>query len=1072
MKKLILMSLLWVWLMPAAMAQQQVSGKVTDYSTGEDLPGVNILLKGTTTGTITDIDGNYKLEVPGSDAVLVFSFIGYEGEEITVGSQRTIDVQLMPDLTTLDEVVVTGYGTMKKSDLTGAVASVSGEKLRNTVATNVDQALQGRVAGVQVTQNSGQPGGAVSIRIRGTNSITGSNEPLYVIDGIQFQGDGASTSGFDWAGGANGQNTVSPLSTISPSDIESIDVLKDASATAIYGSRAANGVVIITTKRGKAGQSNITYDGYYAVQELPKKLDMMNLPQYAEYFNELAAEIDGINMNERFRDPSLLGSGTDWQDEVFQVAPMQSHQLSFTGGSDKSQYAIMGGYSSQDGIIIGSGIERFNVRANLDNTVKDWFKVGASLAFTNTDEKITLNDGGDGVISQALQMPPDVPVRDINGNYAGPTQLSDAVSVNPVGLALLRNNTLTRQRVTANFYGDVEIIKGLTFRSEMGFDNNHSLGKAFKPTYEWGLTVNNNAELKQREENSFYWIFKNYLTYNIQVGTAHNITAMLGTEAQKSTYEGSEVFKANMATNDIISVGQGDNSEQPTNGWIGSSSLASYYTRLNYSLLNRYLFTFTLRADGSSKFGPNNRWGYFPSAAVAWKVMEEDFMPSSNVLTDFKIRAGYGEVGNQAIPDYAYGSALGSVNTYFGKGYINARYANPDLKWETTIQYNLGIDLALWNGRVDLSIDGYKKYTEDMLLQVNIPNYLGGGAGGVGAPYSNVGKLENKGFEVALTTRNIEGNKLSWTTDFNFTLNRNIIKELDKTYSKGLYWYAGFDDVTRTAEGHPVGQFYGYITEGIFKSEDDILNHAVQVKQDGSESSEKPHGINYIHKRDGVWIGDVKFKDISGPDGKPDGIIDSHDKTYIGDPNPDFTFGFNNAFTYGPFELTVYLTGSYGAEIFSYSKYRNENMEGTYNNQATVVADRARIVMKDPDGSTPTDTDVSNLTLENPDTDVPRYAQLNVNSNSRMSDRWIEDGSYLRIQNISFAYTFPNSLTQRARIERLRVYANVQNLYTLTNYSGYDPEIGAFNQDPLLQNVDMGRYPTPRVYTVGLSLNF
>lgn len=1067
MKKLLLVSLLWVWLLPAAMAQQQVSGKVTDYSTGDPLPGVNILVKGTTTGTISDIDGNYSMGVPSSDAVLVFSFIGYETYESAVGSQRTINAQLMPDLTTLDELVVTGYGSMRKSDLTGSVASVSGEKLRNTVATNVDQALQGRIAGVQVTQNSGQPGGAVSIRIRGTNSITGSNEPLYVIDGIQFQGDGASTSGFDWAGGANGQNKVSPLSTISPSDIETIDVLKDASATAIYGSRAANGVVIITTKRGRAGQSNITYDGYYAVQELPKKIDMMNLVQYAEYFNELSTEVDAINANDRFRDPSLLGPGTDWQDAVFQVAPMQSHQLSFTGGSDKSQYAIMGGYASQDGIIIGSGIERFNVRANLDNSIKSWVKVGASLAFSNTDEKITLNDGGDGVISQALQMPPDVPVKDMDGNYAGPTQLSDAVSVNPVGLALLRNNTLSRQRVTANFYGDIDIMPGLTFRSEIGFDNNHSLGKAFKPTYEWGLTVNNNAELKQREENSFYWIFKNYLTYTVEVGSAHSITAMVGTEAQKSKYEGSEVFKANMATNDIISVGQGDNSDQPTNGWIGASSLASYFTRINYSLLDRYLFTFTLRADGSSKFGPNNRWGYFPSAAVAWKVMNENFMPSSNVLNDLKVRLGYGEVGNQAIPDYAYGSALGSLNTYFGRGYINSRYANPDLKWETTAQYNVGIDIALWNGRVDLSIDGYKKFTKDMLLQVNIPNYLGGGAGGIGAPYSNVGRLENKGFEISLTTRNIENNKFTWATDFNFTLNRNIIKELDKVYSRGLYWYAGFDDVTRTAVGHPVGQFYGYVTEGLFQSEEDILNHAVQVKQDGSESTERPKGINYIHKRDGVWIGDVKFKDLNG-----DGVIDSQDKTYIGDPNPDFTFGFNNSFSYGPFELAVYLTGAYGADIFSYSKFRNENMEGAYNNQATIVADRARVVLKDPSGPAPTDTDVSNLVLENPNTNVPRYSQLNVNSNARMSDRWIEDGSYLRIQNISLAYTLPGQLTQRARIERLRVYVNVQNLYTFTNYSGFDPEIGAFNQDPLLQNVDMGRYPAPRVYTLGLSLNF
>lgn len=1030
--------------------ERTVSGVITSAEDGDPLPGVTVLVKGTTNGTITDVDGNYQLSVV-DDAVLTISFVGFKSKEIQVGNQSRIDVGMELDVTSLEEVVVVGYGTQKKSDLTGAVASISGDDLRNTVTASVDQALQGRVAGVQVTQNSGQPGGAVSIRVRGTTSLTQSSEPLYVIDGIQVGGNAQGISGFDWQGGSGGQQGAAsnPMASINPNDIESIEVLKDASATAIYGSRAANGVVIITTKRGKTGDAKISYNGYYAVQDVYKTFDMMDLPAYAEYNNEVAEEVSTIDADPRFADPSLLGRGTDWQEAVFQKAPMQSHTITVSGGNDATKFMVSGGYFNQDGIIIGSGFERFNVRLNLDSKVNDRIKVGASVSLSRKDEKITLQDGGDGVISQAAQMAPHIPVRNFDGEFSGPDQqnISAQIGSNPVGLALLRNNTVLNNRLMSNLYADIQIIDGLNFRSEIAADLGNTSNKAFIPSYQWGTLINPMSQMAQRSDQSFFWLWKNYATYNLSVGD-HEMTFMMGTESQKSQYEGFTAFKINLP-NDLPTMNQGDISNIPNQGYKGWNSLNSYFGRANYSFQDRYLFTATIRRDGSSRFGPNNRWGWFPSASVAWRVSNEAFFVRSKVFSDVKLRAGWGTVGNQDISNYAFGSSVVTLPTYFGQATRNNAYSNPNVKWEATEMVNVGLDVTLFGGRVDLSVDAYNKQTNDLLLRVNLPATFGDQVQG---PQANVGSMENKGIEVSLNTINIDAGKFRWKTNANLSVNRNNVKDIGGAqYFNNLYWYTGFQTATTTVSGYPVGQFYGYVMEGIFTSKEELENHPL------------PSGLP-IDRITGVWLGDVKWKDVNG-----DGEITTDDQTIIGDPNPDFTFGFNNSFAFGPFTVDAYVIGSVGGDILNYSRARNEQMLSNFDNQSVAVLDRARTRLKEGG------TDINNIDdveLVNPGTNVPRFDNGGENFNHYMSSRWIEDGTYVRLQNLKVAYTLPFALTDRAKISRMQVYANIQNVITFTEYSGLDPQIGAFNQSSMQQNVDMGRYPMPRVFTLGVNVDF
>jgi TonB-dependent starch-binding outer membrane protein SusC len=1056
----ILLFFLVLFLSCQVMAQQgRISGTVIDGKDGTPMIGANVQIKGTTNGAITDLDGKFSLNVTTNNAVLLVSSVGYKPQSFKIGSKRNFEITLEENSEVLNEVVVIGYGTMKKKDLTGSVGSITGDKLKETVTANLDQALQGKIAGVQVTSNSGTPGAATTIRIRGASSLSSDNEPLYVIDGVQMSGAGSSIAGFDWAGGSNGQNKVNPLAAISPSDIVSIDVLKDASACAIYGSAGANGVILVTTRRGVAGKVKISYDGYAAASVLPKKLDMMNLSQFAGYQKYLCDDW-GTTLSDYYKDPSLLGNGQDWQDAIFKTAWMQSHSLSVSGGTDKIKFAASGGWLDQDGIVIGSNFNRFNSRFNFDAQARSWLTLGGSLAFSRSNEKITLNDGGDGVIMQSLLMPPSVPVYDLDGNYAGPESV-EGVSCNPVAVAMTRNNTLLRNRIMGNFYASINLYKDLNFHVEYTFDGSNNTNKAFYPTYEWGALKNEINRIMERDDQSYFWSQSDYFTWKHTFAKKHNLSVMAGFEAQESSWEGTQLIKKNLTTDDIQEIGI-DGTYETNTGWKDRATKASYYGRLNYDFSDKYYVTATLRRDASSKFGANNRWGTFPSVAGAWRISNESFLRGNKTISNLKLRLGYGLVGNDNIGTYKWGSAMTAETTPFGTSYRATQISNPDLKWESSVQYNLGVDLGLFNNRIELTADVYYKTTKDLLMQISVPSYLGGSTSDdIAAPYANVGKIDNKGFDITLNTRNIESKNFTWSSNINFSLNRGKVKELndeDQAFYGAIDWYSEFQTATITKVGQPIGVFYGYKSEGLFKDKEDILNHAVQ-KADPQNSK-----INYVNKTGGVWVGDVKFKDQNN-----DGVIDTDDQVIIGNPNPDFTFGFNNNMTYKDFDLQFSVIGSVGGDVLNFSKTFTEGQTSLWYNQSVNVLNHAQYGYYDTSGST---TDPDNVYLANPSTSIPRATSTDVNRNNRMSDRFIENGSYVRLSSITLGYSLPKSWLTKLQIERFRIYASAQNLWTITGYSGYDPEIGAYNQSSMKQNIDMGHYPTPRMFTFGVNVGF
>lgn len=1025
--------------------EKQVTGTVTD-ADGVPLLGVNVIEKNTANGTTTDFDGRFEITTSTSTPVLVFSYVGFLSREVPVSGRTNLLVTLDADLEALEEVVVIGYGRQRRGDVNAAVSSINAEELEDIPQVGIDQLLQGRAAGVTVTQNSGQPGSAVSVRVRGVTSITGSNEPLYVIDGVPVSGDAnnSSTSGRTAAASFNGsgQTGVSPLASLNPNDIASIDILKDASATAIYGSRGANGVVIITTKRGAKGETGkLTYNTYFAIQEPQKLIDVMDLQSYARLQNALAEEYE-VAPRVEFSNPDILGTGTNWQEEIFQRAFMQNHQLSFSGSTPKVNYFVSGGFTDQEGIVIGSDFSRMSFRSNVDADVKEWLKIGASVTASQTDENITLNSNRNGIVSLGLLQSPDVAVRNPDGTFAGPPEEDSEGSINPVALALSRTNTLLRTRLLGNVFAELQFTEDLSFRTELGGDFGFNENDLFTPTYQWGRFENQVATLVEGRSKNNFWIIKNYFTYANTLGD-HNITLLAGQEAQESSWQGTTITAQGFVNNRLQTLNNAERvSDQDE--YRGSQALTSYYARALYSYKDRYGLTATIRADGSSKFDPlgDTQWGYFPSFSASWKVFEESFMEGVNeVINDLRIRAGYGVVGNQGIPNYLYGASLVGTQTGLGQGYFVSNISNPDLKWEESYQTNLGIEFSLFNKRLQTTIDLYEKISSDFLYQLPLQSILTGGPGylgGLGAPYVNLGELQNRGVDLTLIYNTIGTGDFNWSSTLTFSHYQNEVLDLygdNFDITRTVQTDAISSPITRTVEGQPIGMFYGYQVAGIFNDESQFGSLPVQF------------GIPFADTYEGTWLGDIQYVDVNG-----DGVINEDDRTFIGNPHPDFTFGLTNNFTYKNFDLSVFFQGSYGNDILNLTRKETTGLARLYTNQLEEVVDY--------------------WTPENTDTDIPRPRRGDSNQNLKISDRYIEDGSYLRIQNVNLGYRLPGDWAERLYLSNFKIYGSIQNLHTFSDYSGYDPEVGAFNQDALQTGVDMGRYPIPRTFSIGLNAEF
>ena len=1033
-----------VSMLTASAQTQTVKGVVTSVADGEPLIGATVMVKETKTGVVTDLDGNYTVSVD-KGQTLVVSYIGYITKSFKYTGQTTLDVALSADDASLDEVVVVGYGVMKRSDITGSVVSVGEKDIKKSVITSVDQALQGRAAGVQVTQNSGSPGGGISVSIRGVNSLNG-NEPLYVIDGVAI--DGQTSDG-----------KSSALSGINPSDIVSMEVLKDASATAIYGSRASNGVVLITTKKGQIGKPTISYEGYYAIQQLPTKLKTMNLREYAELYNE-RVKLLGWGEREEFADPSVLGDGTNWQNEIFRSAPMQNHQLSVSGGSETAQYMFSGGYLTQDGIAVGSNFERFSTRVNVDTKIGKWMQMGVQSSFARTKKVNTIDDGN--VIETALRQLPEVPARNPDGSW-GYQEHNDLATYysNPLADALTRENYDRGTQLMFNGYANVNICKGLSLRVEYGSNYNYSNHYYFQPELDLGEYFHQDSSGSRSSSNSSYWSFKQYMTYMNTFAKKHSVNIMVGHEAQESKWESLAAGRTGYLFNNVHELNVADAKTATNSNEKGSSAIESYYGRLNYSFDERYLITATLRADGSSAFGPDNRWGWFPSVALAWRFNQESFLKDAAWLTNGKLRLGWGLVGNQNIGNYAYGSTMANVSTAWGTGYYPAKFSNSKLQWERTKSWNAGIDLAFLKNRIEFIFDVYLKKTDNMLMEAALPKYV---SSVINAPKVNTGAMQNKGFEFTLNTVNISTKDLEWTTGITFSLNRNKVTKLN-TETSGIPGEINGLTYTYTTEGNPVAQFYGYKVIGMFEKEDDFYqkdkNGDYLLDATGNKKIVALPEGKEVGEDTGIWYGDYIFEDRNGDD-----VIDEKDRTFIGNPEPKFTFGINNSVRWKGFDVTIFLTGSVGNKVYNYLAQQQSDPANRWVTLKS-VRNFAQYALIDPNGEATLD----NVCMTNPGASTYRIDLAKANDNSRTSSVFVESGSYLRIKNLAIGYTVPKKLLQKVHIDNLRLYFNVQNLLTITGYNGYDPEIGSYNQNVMLRGVDFARYPSQRIYTFGLNLN-
>ena len=980
-------------LLPMCMFAQQITvqGVVKD-QTGETVIGASVMEKGTTNGTITGIDGDFSLNMS-PNGTLVVSFVGYKTQEVQVKGQKQLQVVLSEDAEMLDEVVVIGYGTMKKSDLTGAVSSIGNKDIKDSPVSNLGQAIQGKISGVQIV-DAGKPGDNVSIKIRGLGSINNC-DPLVVIDGVP---------------------TDLGLSSLNMADVERLDVLKDASATAIYGSRGANGVVMITTKRGTEGKGKLAVSANYSFQNATNVPSLLNAAHYAELSNDMMVN-SGRNPNPEWANPSELGAGTDWVDELLRTGVMQNYTVSYSGGNEKSHYYVSGGFLDQSGIVKSVNYRRFTFQSNSDAQVLKWLKFSNNITFSADTKK-----SGSYNIGDALKALPIYPVKNEDGSWSGPDGNSEwyGSTRNPIGPTELNKSQTDGYNFLANLTAELTFTKWLKFKSTFGYDAKFWFIDNFTPKYNWKPTPTEETSRYKSDNKSFTYLWDNYFLFDHTFAEKHRVGLMAGMSAQWNT---NDYLNAQKNVFMFDNVHEMDNGEEMyaiggnETEWV----LLSYMARVNYSYEDRYLLTATIRRDGSSRFGKKHRWGTFPSVSVAWRASQEKWFPKNDYINDLKVRAGYGVTGSQAsVGNYSY---LASYNTSvypFGissgnqTALVSSTLANPYIHWEEVAQTNIGFDASLFNSRVMFSFDAYLKETRDMLVKASIP--ITSGFEDTTTTYTNAGKVRNQGIEMSLHTINLTG-ELGWETNLTATYNKNKIKDLN---SDVPYYINQINNsyVTMLAKDYPINVFYGYVTDGIFQNQSEVNTHAVQP---------------------GAEPGDIRFRDLNN-----DGVINDSDRTVIGNPNPSWLFSMNNSLSYKGFELSVFLQGIAGNKIYNANNIDNTGMAAAYN-QTTDVLKRWQ--------------------GEGTSNSMPRAVFGDPNQNTRVSDRFVENGSYLRLKNITLSYTFPKQWLQKAQIENARLSLSCENVATITGYSGFDPEVG-------INGIDQNRYPISRTFSLGLNFNF
>jgi TonB-linked SusC/RagA family outer membrane protein len=1025
--KVILLLLFFVCSAAGIYAQRTVTGTVLD-DNQQPVASANVVLKGTQTGALTDSNGKFTINVPSTGGSLLISFIGFVTQEVPIGTSSVLNVTLQTESTALSEVVVVGYGTQRRADVTGAISSVSSEKLNAVPVGNMDQALQGRAAGLVVIAN-GAPGTAATVRVRGISTVNDAN-PLYVIDGV------VSTT----------------INNLSPSDIERIEVLKDASTAAIYGSLGSNGVIMVTTKKGKAGKVIVDFEGYYGVQYSDKRYDLLDAEQYREYATGGAFSTPTVYSNPTYADrlagigPSQPEGGeTDWQDEIYQTGPMQNYDLALSGGNENSTFRLSTGYQNQQGIVIYTGLERYNFRANSEFK-KGILKIGENFSLTAGLQDPMYDSGGRSLLEHAIKMAPYLPVYNENnlGGYQGPSSPIDGQDAeNPVRIMELNSRSLNTMTILGNLYGEVDIVKGLKFRTSIGLENMGSRFEEFRPTYNddnLGSATHQSTKANITKNQADYTslLFTNSLNYGLTLAGKHNFEALALTEYSDVHSTVLNAQSTNSITNEIQELSSSEAS-------LGSQSFdyyrISYLGRLNYNYDGKYLFSASLRTDASSRFGANERWGTFPSVSVGWNIAKEAFMSSVPSISNLKLRASWGMAGNDKIPDYSYSTSLTSdmyyvINDLPVVGTTPGGAANPDLKWEETTMTNIGLDLGLFNNQFTLSAEYYMNSSEDLLMQVPLPESLGDFRGTIS---KNAGSMDVNGFELQLGYNDFEGD-FQWSANLNLGTFKNEVKSLGGATSISGAGFEG-ENLTRCEVGQPAFFFYGWEFDGIFQS----------------ESEAKTYMDSTQFKLNACNAGDFRIKDTNG-----DGIISEADRTNIGIPFPKMTLGLDLNASYMGFDLNIFISGVYGNKLYNTNIYDLQGMPRLFN-AGVEVLDR--------------------WTPENPSNTIPRAGE--VAANVRASTRYVEDGSYTKLKNITLGYTVPGNLTKH-KLTKLRVYVSAQNMICITNYSGLDPEVGSYraNQGVGLigspqtsstnfdNGIDRGNYPIPKSVIGGFQITF